>query len=165
MKRGILSTMVENVDSRPPQSPVVVTELDGVPQEFLDVAPYSHLNYRRFPDLLEKGQDDLIAKSGLGSFSEIDRNYGVKSFVRVMSEIRYDGQVRSTDKVTLYTCLKRIGETSIIFEQRMEANGAHVVPHFELVVAFVDSQDKKTRIPDEMRGKLQPYLLPENSDF
>lgn len=159
MKYDTFRTMVEPVDRRPPHSPIVETELNGIPPEFLDVQPYSHLNYKRFPDVFELGQNDLIAKSGLESFEAIDAKYGVKSFVKKKGEMVFDTQVRATDKVTLYTSIKRIGETSITFGRKMFANGATAVSDFELVVVFVDSKDQKTNVPDEIKEKLRPYVL------
>ena len=135
-----------------PQPPDVVTNVT-IGNEFID--PYGHVNYKRFPDIFEKGQDDLMERAGI-NFDQIEAQYGLRSFVITMTPT-YKGQVKAGDQIKLYTMISKIGNTSITYGQRME-NGDAEVADFQLVVVLVNSEDKPTRIPDDLRQRLKPFV-------
>lgn len=148
--------MVENRNEEvgSPQVPIVTEVTVG--NEFID--QYGHVNYKRFPDIFEKGQDDLMERAGI-NFDQIEAQYGLRSFVITMKPT-YKGQIKAGDQIKLYTAINRIGNTSIIYGQRMENAGTEAAD-FELVVVFVNSEDKPTRVPDDLKQRLKPYEVKE----
>ena len=149
--------MLENKgkESGSPQVPDVVTKVT-IGNEFID--QYGHVNYKRFPDIFEKGQDDLMERAGI-NFDQIEAQYGLRSFVITMTPT-YKGQVKTGDEVALHTVISRIGNTSIAYSQKMEMVAIEVAA-FQLVVVLVNSEGKPTRIPDDLREKLKPYDIGE----
>lgn len=141
-----------NREGNLPQAPNVITEVT-IGNEFID--QYGHVNYKRFPDIFEKGQDDLNERAGI-NFDQIEAQYGLRSFVITMKPT-YKGQVKIGDQIKLYTAIDRIGNTSITYGQRMENAGTEVAD-FQLVVVLVNSEDKPTRIPDDLKQRLKPFV-------
>ena len=149
-------TMVENRNEEvgSPQVPIVTEVTIG--NEFID--QYGHVNYKRFPDIFEKGQDDLMERAGI-NFDQIEAQYGLRSFVITMKPT-YKGQVKTGDQIKLHTAIDRIGNTSITYGQKMENAGTEVAD-FQLVVVLVNSENKPTRIPDDLKQRLKPYEVKE----
>ena len=144
-------------ENSPTQTPDVVTNI-VIGNEFID--QYGHVNYKRFPDIFEKGQDDLMERAGI-NFEQIEAQYGLRSFVITMKPT-YKGQVKAGDQIRLHTVIDRIGNTSIAYGQRME-NGDTGVAEFQLVVVLVNAEDKPTRIPDALKQRLSPYEVKESA--
>jgi len=139
-----------------PQVPIITEVIIG--NEFID--QYGHVNYKRFPDIFEKGQDDLMERAGI-NFDQIEAQYGLRSFVITMKPT-YKGQVKTGDQIKLYTAINRIGNTSITYGQRMENAGMEAAD-FELVVVFVNSEDKPTRVPDDLKQRFKLYEVKESA--
>ena len=86
--------MVEKAEVGPSRGSDVTTEVK-IGNEFID--PYGHVNYKRFPDIFEKGQDDLMERAGI-NFDQIEGRYGLRSFVITMTPT-YKGQVKVGDEI------------------------------------------------------------------
>ena len=157
MRADIMMSMTHSKETGSPQPPDVVTNVT-ISNEFID--QYGHVNYKRFPDIFEKGQDDLMGKAGI-NFEQIEAQYGLRSFVMTMTPT-YKGQVKAGDQIKLHTAISKIGNTSIAYSQRMENGGAEVAD-FQLVVVLVNSEDKPTRIPDALKQRLSPYEVKESA--
>lgn len=137
-----------------PTATEVITPV-AIRPEFID--QYGHVNYKRFPDIFESGQDDLMEKCIEGGFDGVDSTYGVRNFVK-RTDTTINGQLLAGDEVLQHTSIGRLGSTSITFNQRMEKDGQNVADQ-TMVVVIVDKDNKPLPIPEDLRGKLQPYLI------
>ncbi len=113
---------------------------------------YGHVNFKKYLDLFRRGQDNFAKKRGL-SFSAIERMYGLRSVVRQMNA-EYIGEVFPSEKVAIKTKIGKIGNSSFAYHQEILKEGK-VVTRFTLTVVMIDSNDKPTAIPADVRAKLQ----------
>ena len=95
---------------------------------------YGHANYKAVAGMLEPYQDRLIASRGL-SFESIERDYGLRSFVKKL-EIVWSGELKEGDVCAVSTSLS-LGTTSMAFNQLVLKGGKTVVS-LAMVVAMVN---------------------------
>jgi YbgC/YbaW family acyl-CoA thioester hydrolase len=119
-----------------------------VPGEYIDA--YGHVNYLSLPKIFERGQDAFMASHGL-SFDDLQDRYGLRSFVRRM-EVDYRGQLFEGDDIVVNTTLG-LGTSSLTYDQSVNKND-EVIASSKLVVVLVDSEGRKTVIPDDVRKRL-----------
>ncbi len=108
---------------------------------------YGHVNYLALPRLYEIAQDRALEECEL-SFQGLETDYGLRSFVR-RTELDYFDQLFQGDEVTVSTAVN-IGNTSMTFDQHME-KAEKRTSQYKLVVAVVDSEGRKAKIPDDVR--------------
>lgn len=107
---------------------------------------YGHVNYLAVPKLYEIAQDRALEECGL-SFQKLETR-GIRSFVR-RTELDYFDQLFEGDEVAVSTAVG-IGNTSMTFDQYMEKAGKRT-SQYRLVAVAVDSEGKKTAIPEDVR--------------
>lgn len=111
---------------------------------------YGHVNYKAVPGMLEPHQDALLSSRKV-SFEGIERQFGLKSFVRRLETI-YSGELKEGNMCEVMTQLT-LGETSMTFVQSVDRDGAPVL-RFTMVVVMVDEAGNKTPLPEELRKQL-----------
>jgi len=127
---------------------VYITHFE-IPESFID--QYNHVNYKRYAEIAEIGQDEYLASRGL-SFEYIEKYYGLRSFVISFDQVNFN-QLFLGDKLDLLTGIEKFGNTSMSFGQSAFKEDNRIFD-FNLKVVLVNAEGKPTRIPNSIREQL-----------
>lgn len=130
------------------QTGVWVTHFE-VPADYLD--QYRHVNYKRYAEIAEIGQDEYLASRGL-SFDKLEKWFNLRSFVVWFEQVNYS-QLYLGDKLELLTRVGKIGNSSMDFEQTAFKDKEHIFD-FNLKVVVVDVAGKPVRVPNYIRDQV-----------
>jgi len=142
---------IREIDLPNSTNPVQLTEIN-VPKNFID--RYGHVNYKRFPKLFERGQDDYMSRRGIG-FMQMEKVTGLK-FPVVSIKVTYRAELKKDDKPVISTTIPEGGvrDSSMSFNQEMRLGNRIVAEQDLVVVTFDPIAQFKTPIPQYMRERL-----------
>ena len=120
-----------------------------IPKEHTD--HYNHVNYSFYLLYFQEGHR-LLLKNYLGVDYKGLEKYGVRALARHI-EIDYLGELFEGDKITVYTIIERLGNTSMTFSQEIKKDDK-IVSKAKMVSVYTDLNSKPIKIPEEIRNKL-----------
>lgn len=148
---AIIDQMTERIET-PQTHPIQVTEMVIGP-EFID--SYGHVNYKAYFALLEPAQDQYIEDRGLNGFDEIERRFGLRSFVKKV-ELINNSELLEGDKAVVTTSIGHIGNTSFSFIQSIALDGRNVADY--TIVIVLTNEQGKAPIPNQLRDDLLRHI-------
>jgi acyl-CoA thioester hydrolase len=123
------------------------------PIRFADLDPNNHVNNAIFVSLFEIGRVSIIRDPALGLMPDGFQWVVARVAIDFKQEIGWPG------KVSIGTGIKKIGRTSLVFEQVLKQAGS-VCAVAETVNVFVSRGSKaSTEISAEMRAKLDRFRV------
>ena len=132
-------------------SEIVSTDEVNFVMDGENIDEYGHVNYAAIPKFFESFQDQLLMTYGNTSFPDIEKKFGLRSFVKKL-EITWDGEVKQGDNCRMETELT-LGNTSMKFTQRLFVRGKLAISLF-LVVVIVNNEGIPTPIPHDLKISL-----------
>ena len=123
---------------------------------------YGHVNNAVYMQWLEHGRSQLLQQKGF-TYTSITDHWGVR-LVTVATHINFKAQLGLDDHVEIRTTVKKMGKTSVTFDQQIvriaQGASAHdprlagevVAADCETVICFTDPQMKgSVAIPEKFR--------------
>ena len=125
------------------------THTVDVQLRFNDTDALGHVNNSSFAHYAEVGRIEFLKATG------------AKASTAILAHIELDfrAQVLFGANVQVETMLEQLGNSSLSMVQRILADGELACDVKSVVVNFDYKTNKPTRISDEARKKLEPYLL------
>lgn len=116
---------------------------------------YGHVNNAVFMNWLEHGRSQLLQDKGFNYIS-ITEHWGVR-LVTVATQINYRAQLGLDDEVMVSSTVKKMGRTSVTYDQRIERveeDGSKTLAcDCETVICFTDPEMKGSQpIPEAFRA-------------
>ena len=120
---------------------------------FADLDSYGHLNNVAYATFAESGRVDFLSKVIEGCLDGQGEGWVIaKLTVNFLASAYYPGDVR------IGNVIRRIGNSSVLIEQGLFANGK-CFGTCESVLVWADSKNEVSRpIPEEVRAVLKNYL-------
>ncbi len=110
-----------------------------------------YANYLKF---FEEGRTQYLEEKGIYTEKLLDENI---AFVVAKAEIEYKKPVRYKDVVDVITDVEQIGNSSIVFVQRVIKNNI-VCCKGKITIVCVNTQLKPIRIPDAVRNLIMEEI-------
>ena len=116
--------------------------------------------YPQFFYLLHEAQEDFLAHIGFPEHVMIASGYGVP-IVDLKTE--FLGMCRNGDDITIHLSLSKVGASSIGMAYTITGDDGKVRLRASCVVVYSTvPQGRPTRLPDDLRHALTPYLQIQN---
>ncbi|HEY4219344.1 MAG TPA: thioesterase family protein [Gemmatimonadaceae bacterium] len=116
---------------------------------FADSDALGHINNASFAAYVEVARLDFLAALGKS----------VRSLILANLYIDYRRQVGWDESVHVETHVEKLGNSSMTLIQTVYANGARAADVRSVVVHFDYAANKSQSLTDEMRARLEPYII------
>ena len=82
-------------------------------------------------------------------------------FHTVVAQLNFKNPARLNDEISIYTAIKKIGNSSITFTQEIYRDGSDELINEAEIIWVNTNQDemKPTSIPEDLKNKFSKYLL------
>lgn len=114
------------------------------------------VHFTNFFRMFERAEEDFYLSLGF-SFKDIAERYGVW-FPRVEAFCRYKSPAYFGDLLTIKLRIMELGEKHVKYRFRVMRKEELLAEGYVVVVAAEKERNVSTRIPDDVKMKLQPYV-------
>jgi acyl-CoA thioester hydrolase len=115
----------------------------------------NHIYYARYLDLLEAARGEFFRHLGT-TFQQLHASGTI--FPVIEARLRYKGAARYDDVLRIEVWLAELGRVRLNFAYRIFNEREELLVEANTLHACTSESDKMKRVPEELVGKLQPYI-------